>query len=156
MNGLFLWQKVDCVGVRKVPWGVSSRSSVTLRSSYLWRRSSMLERPVAGDRREVFLLYLPSTLCSGRLPKRARKNSSLEEDGINALCLLIGLCVAESLGGGFDSWEKTDLWLHSLLEWSFPRNKSKIKWKSSTENYQVKQLKENSTENSAEKNFKED
>ena len=33
----------------------------------------------------------------------------LEEDGINALCPLIGQCVAESLGGGIDSREKIDL-----------------------------------------------
>ena len=38
------------------------------------------------------------SLC-GRLPKKARKNSSLEEDGINAPCPLIGQCVAGSLGG---------------------------------------------------------
>ena len=48
---------------------------------------------------------------SGRLPKRARKNSSLEEDGISALCPLIGQCVAESLGGGIRSREKINLWL---------------------------------------------
>ena len=43
------------------------------------------------------------------LPKKARKNSSLEEDGINALCPLIGQCVAESLSRGIDSREKIDL-----------------------------------------------
>ena len=51
---------------------------------------------------------------------------------------------------------------HSLHEWSSPRNKSKNKWKSSTEvlprkfYWKKSQLKENSTENSAEKNLKED
>ena len=30
---------------------------------------------------------------------------------VNALCPLIGQCVAESLGGGIDSREKIDLWL---------------------------------------------
>ena len=44
-----------------------------------------------------------------RLRKRARKNSSFDEDGINALCPLIGQCVPESLGGGIDSREKIDL-----------------------------------------------
>ena len=96
--------------MRKVPWGVAGRSSVAGSSSYHRRRSSLLKRPVAGDRREVFLLCLPSTLCAdGRLPERARKNSSCEEDGINVLCPLIGQCVAESLGGGIDSREKIDL-----------------------------------------------
>ena len=72
----------------------------------------MLERPVEEDRREVFLLCLPGTLCSlGRLPKRARKNSSLEEGGINALRSLIGQSVAESLSEGIDSREKINLWL---------------------------------------------
>ena len=48
---------------------------------------------------------------------------------------------------------------HSLLEWTFPRNKNK--WKSTTEvlpskfNWKEIQWKENSTENSAEKNLKE-
>ena len=42
---------------------------------------------------------------------------------------------------------------HSLLEW---RNKSKIKRKSTIEILASEQMKENSTENSAEKNFKED
>ena len=51
---------------------------------------------MAGYRREVFLLCWP---CALRLPKRV-ENSSFEEDGINALCSLIGQCVAESLGGG--------------------------------------------------------
>ena len=60
-------------------------------SRYLQWRSSMLEYSVAGYRRQVFLLYWPCALC-GRLPKRVRKNSSLEEDGINALCSLIGQC----------------------------------------------------------------
>ena len=83
--------------------------SVVGRSSYLRRRSSMLEHPLAGDRREVFLLCLASILCLDRLPKRARKNSSLEEDGINTLCPLICQCVAESLGGGIDLRKKIDL-----------------------------------------------
>ena len=47
-----------------------------------------------------------------------------------------------------------DEFLHSLLEWNFLRNKNKIKGKSTTQ-ILVKQLKENSTENSAEKSFKE-
>ena len=97
-----------------------------------------------------------------------------------------------------NSWHEklklADGFHHLLLEWSFPRNKTKIKWKyefgdqtEGTKNlsqqkdfvtrflngasqeievksnesrqlkfYQVKQLKENSTENSAEKNLKED
>ena len=54
------------------------------------------------------LLAVCSLFC-GRLPKKTRKNSSLEEDGINALCPLIGQCVAESLSGGIDSGEKIDL-----------------------------------------------
>ena len=37
------------------------------------------------------------------------KNSSLEEDGINAFCPLIGQCVAELLGGGIDLQEKINL-----------------------------------------------
>ena len=55
-----------------------------------------------------------------RLPKRARKNSSLEEGGINTLCLLIGQCVAELLGWGIDLREKIDLWLlqsHLQIKW---------------------------------------
>ena len=105
--------------IEKSSLGIAGRSSVTSISSHLRRRSSMLERPVAGDRREFFLLCLPNTLCSaGRLPKRARKNSSLEEDGINALCPLIGQCVAESLGRGIDSWEKIDLWLLQASTWT--------------------------------------
>ena len=65
---------------------------------------------VAGDKREVFLLCWPCALCSaGRLQKRARKNSSFEEDGINALCPLISQCVAESIDGDIDSREKIDL-----------------------------------------------
>ena len=52
------------------------------------------------DGRDVFLLCWPDTLCSAdKLLKRTRENSSLEEDGINALCPLIGQCVAESVGG---------------------------------------------------------
>ena len=62
-----------------------------------------------GDR-SFFFADLVLTVC-GWLPKRARKKSSLEEDGINALGPLIGQCVAESLGRGVDSWEKIDLWL---------------------------------------------
>ena len=93
MKGLFLWQKEDCVKVRKVSWCVAGWSSVAGSSSYLWRRSSMLEHPVAGNRREVFFHWF-----ADRLPKKTRKNSSLEEDGINALCPLIGPCLAESLG----------------------------------------------------------
>ena len=38
-----------------------------------------------------------------RSAKRDNKNSSWEEEGINALCLLIGQWVTESLGGGIDS-----------------------------------------------------
>ena len=64
---------------------------------------------MAGDRREVFLLFLPSTLCLWQTSKKARKYSSLEEDGINALYPLIGQCVAESPGGGINSREKIDL-----------------------------------------------
>ena len=45
---------------------------------------------------------------------------------------------------------------HSLLEWSFPRNKVKLNESRLLKFYQVKRLKENLTENSAEKNFKED
>ena len=41
--------------------------------------------------------------------KRTRKNSSRREEGINALCLVIGQLVAESLGGGIDSREEIDL-----------------------------------------------
>ena len=37
-----------------------------------------------------------------------------EEEGINALCPLIGQCVAELLGRGIDSREKIDLWLLQL------------------------------------------
>ena len=44
---------------------------------------------------------------------------------------------------------------HSLLEWSFPRNKVKLNESRLLKFYQVKQLKENSTENSAEKNWKD-
>ncbi len=55
----------------------------------------MLERPVETNRRKIFLLCWPGILRSGRLPKRARKNSSLEEDGINALYPLIDQCVAK-------------------------------------------------------------
>ena len=39
----------------------------------------------------------------------ARKNSSFEQDEINALCL--GQCVAEYLIGDIDSREKIGLWL---------------------------------------------
>ena len=64
---------------------------------------------VTGER-SFFSTYRVLSVC-GRLPKRARKNSSLEEDGINALCPLVGQCVAETLCGGIDSREKIDLWL---------------------------------------------
>ena len=49
-----------------------------------------------------------------------------------------------------------DGFCHLLLEWSFPRNKLELNESQQLKFYQVKQLKENSTENSAEKNFKED
>ena len=64
-----------------------------------------------------------------------------------------------STNSGVELWRHAKLkpangFCHSLLEWSFPRNKSKIS--RLLKFYQVKQLKENSTENSTEKNFKED
>ena len=40
-----------------------------------------------------------------------RKNSSWEEEGIIALCQLIGQWVTDSLGGGIDSRKEIDLWL---------------------------------------------
>ena len=43
------------------------------------------------------------------LPKRARRKSSGEVDGINSLCPLIGQCEAELLGEGIDSREKINL-----------------------------------------------
>ena len=43
-----------------------------------------------------------------------------EEEGINALCLLIGQCVAESLGRGIDWQEKIDLWLLQVNMIYFP------------------------------------
>ena len=49
-------------------------------SSYLQRRSSMLECPVDGNRREVFLFCLPGTLCWPTIiSKKGYKNSSLED-----------------------------------------------------------------------------
>ena len=49
-----------------------------------------------------------------------------------------------------------DRFHHSFLEWSFPRNNVKLNESRLLKFYQVKRLKENSTENSAGKNFKED
>ena len=93
--------------------GCSRVSSLVCSYSrcYLQWRSSMLEClwPARGERSFFSAGRLPS-VC-GRLLERARKNSSLEEDAINALCPLIGQCVAESLGGGIVSQEKIDLWL---------------------------------------------
>ena len=62
---------IDCVGEGKVPWGVAGCSSVAGSWSYLWRRSSKLECPVAGNRREVFLLCLLSTLCLWQTTKKS-------------------------------------------------------------------------------------
>ena len=47
--------------------------------------------------------------------KRTRKNSSREGQGINALCLEIDRCIAESLGGGIDSRKEINLWLLHIL-----------------------------------------
>ena len=94
------------------------RSSVTGRSRVLQiaavifgedRQCCSVMWQATGER-SFFSAGRELSVC-GRLPKRARKNISWEEDGINAFCPLIGQCVAESLGGGIDSREKLDLWL---------------------------------------------
>ena len=57
--------------------------------------------------------------------KRTRKNSSREEEGINALCLVIGQLVAKSFGGSIDSRKEINLWLlyHPLLRRKAEREK---------------------------------
>ena len=66
-----------------------------------------------------------------------------------------------SMNSGTELWKHKKLkpadgFRHSLLEWSFPRNKSKINESRLLKFYQVKQLKENSTGKFTEKNIKED
>ena len=58
----------------------------------------MLERSWQATGERYFFSAGRGLSVNGRLLKRTRKNSSLEEDGINALCPLIGQCVAKSLG----------------------------------------------------------
>ena len=66
---------------------------------------------VAVDVKEVCLGCWLIPLCpSTHYPKGTRK-IVLEEEGINALCLMIGRLVAESLGGGIDSRKEIDLWM---------------------------------------------
>ena len=79
----------------------------------------------SGCERGLSWLLASGSLVVRLLPKRARKNSSREEEGINALCLVICQLVAESLGGGIDSREEIDLWLlhHPLLRWKADRKK---------------------------------
>ena len=64
-----------------------------------------------GRERGLSSLLAGYSLIVAYFQKGLEKNSSLEEDGINVLCPLIGLCVAKSLGWSIDSWEKIDLWL---------------------------------------------
>ena len=72
---------------------------------------------VAVDAREVYLgCWLCALWCCRLTTKRTRKNSSREGEGINALCLAIGRCIAESLGGGIDSRKGIDLWLLQKID----------------------------------------
>ena len=125
MKGFFLWQKVDLCQSDKSSFCVTGRCSVTGCS-----RESQVAAVIFSDdcqcwsapwqateERSFFSSGWVLYVC-GRLPKRARKNSYLEEDGINALCPQIGQCVAELLGEGIDLREKIDLWL-LLVQWSF-------------------------------------
>ena len=57
---------------------------------------------------------------------------------------------------GHEKLKLADGFRHSLLEWSSQEIKVKLNESWLLKFYQVKQLKENSTENSAENNFKED
>ena len=57
---------------------------------------------------------------------------------------------------GMKSLSQQKVFVTRFLNGASQEIKAKIKQKSTTEILQVKQLKENSTENSAEKNFKED
>ena len=59
-----------------------------------------------------------------RSTNRDLKNSSWEEEGINALCQLIGLWVTESLGGGIDSRKEIDL---LLLQYNWGKLEIRLK-----------------------------
>ena len=92
--------------MRKVPWGVAAGSQVAV---VIFGKDQCWSVPWrASGERSFFSACRVLSVC-GRLPKKARKNNSLEEDGINVLCLLIGQCEVELLGGGIDSREKLDL-----------------------------------------------
>ena len=54
-----------------------------------------------GQERGLSSLLTEYSLLLADIPK-GLENISLEKDGINTLCPLIGQCVAQSLGGGID------------------------------------------------------
>ena len=91
-------RKLDCIRIRK---GKSIKLFECRRfaSSYLQRRSSMLERPVHRDRREVFLIYLPGTL--GWLTVISKKEFKKKEDRWNQCALPAdwSVCVPNRLAG---------------------------------------------------------
>ena len=61
--------------------------------------------------RDLFVLLARGSLAVDTQKEGTRKNSSWEEERINALCQLIGQWVTDSLGGVIDSWKEIDLWL---------------------------------------------
>ena len=60
----------------------------------------------ATEEKSFFVAGLVLSVLQADFQKELEKNSSSEEEGINAL---IDQCVAGSLGGGIDSQEKIDL-----------------------------------------------
>ena len=98
-----------CVAGQYVgPWFIGSvceaSSSVFFSDGFqvesvavMWERSTSAAGSWLSDRRHT--------------KKKGVENSSWEEEGINALCLLIGLWVTDSLGGGIDSRKEIVLWL---------------------------------------------
>ena len=87
----------------------------------------------SGCERGLFGLQANCSLCR---PTKigTRKNSSWEEEGINALCQLIGQWVTESLDRGIDSRKEIDLWLlqrHQVpFFWVFGMNRPRIELRS--------------------------
>ena len=70
--------------------------------------------------RGLFVLQAHGSLAVDTPKEGTRKNSSWEEEGINALCQLIGQWVIDSLSGGIDSRKEIDLWLlqkQKLFHW---------------------------------------
>ena len=106
-----------------VPSGVAGRyvgpwfvGSVCEASSSVFFSDGVPSGISSSDVREVCLCCWLMVLCPSTPPKKElEKNSSWEEEGINALCQLIGQWVTESLGEGIDSRKKIDLWLLHFL-----------------------------------------